>query len=54
MNNAKKLLTAKELRRERRTAFVVELVGWVTLAVGGAIMALVWYTFAVVVLGGDL
>ena len=54
MNKAYKLLTAQEARREARKTFLVDVVGWGLLSVGTAVIALILYTMAVVVLGGDL
>jgi predicted benzoate:H+ symporter BenE len=54
MNKAYKLLTAQEARRNARKTFIVDAVGWALLSLGTAVIALIVYTMAVVVLGGDL
>jgi hypothetical protein len=54
MNKAYKLLTAQEARRDARKTFIVDVVGWALLSLGTAVVALILYTMAVVVLGGDL
>tara|TARA_R110002072_G_scaffold131251_1_gene270729 strand:+ start:285 stop:506 length:222 start_codon:yes stop_codon:yes gene_type:complete len=54
MNKAKILLDKREARTEARKAFIVDVVGWGLLSVGTAVIALIMYTMAVVVLGGDL
>lgn len=54
MNKAKILMDKREARIEARKAFIVDAVGWGLLSVGTAVIALIVYTMAVVVLGGDL
>ena len=54
MNKAKILMDKREARIEARKAFIVDVVGWGLLSVGTAVIALIVYTMAVVVLGGDL
>jgi predicted anti-sigma-YlaC factor YlaD len=54
MNKAYKLLTAQEARRDARKTFIVDAVGWALLSLGTAVIALIVYTMAVVVLGGVL
>ena len=54
MNKQSKILTFKELRKQKREKFIVESIGWLTLALGGMLLTLVWYTLIVVVLGGDV
>jgi hypothetical protein len=41
----------KERARKRRTAIIVEALGWMAVSIGVTLVGLVWYTFAVVVLG---
>lgn len=53
MNKHKKLLTFKELRKQKREQFIIEAIGWTTLAVGGSLTALVWYVIVVAIFGGD-
>jgi hypothetical protein len=54
MNKAKILMDKREARIEARKTFIVDVVGWGLLSVGTAVIALILYTMAVVVLGGDL
>ena len=54
MNKAKILMDKREARIETRKVFIVDVVGWGLLSVGTAVIALIMYTMAVVVLGGDL
>ena len=54
MNKAKILMDKREAHREARKAFIVDVVGWGLLSVGTSVLALIVYTMAVVVLGGDL
>ena len=54
MNKAKILMNKREARREARKTFIVDAVGWALLSLGTAVIALIVYTMAVVVLGGDL
>ena len=54
MNKAKILMNKQEARTEARKAFIVDVVGWGLLSVGTSVLALIVYTMAVVVLGGDL
>lgn len=54
MNKAKILLDKREARTEARKTFIVDVVGWGLLSVGTVVIALIVYTMAVVVLGGDL
>ena len=54
MNKAKILMDKREAHRDARKAFIVDAVGWVVLAGGSSLVALIVYTMAVVVLGGDL
>ena len=54
MNKAKIMMNKREARTEARKAFIVDVVGWGLLSVGTAVIALIMYTMAVVVLGGDL
>ena len=54
MNKAKILTDKREARTEARKTFLVDVVGWGLLSVGTAVIALIMYTMAVVVLGGDL
>jgi len=54
MNKAKILMDKREARIETRKTFLVDVVGWGLLSVGTAVIALIMYTMAVVVLGGDL
>ena len=54
MNKAKILMDKREAHREARKVFIVDTVGWVLLSFGTAVIALILYTMAVVVLGGDL
>ena len=54
MNKAKRMMNKREARTEARKAFIVDVVGWGLLSVGTAVIALIMYTMAVVVLGGDL
>ena len=54
MNKAKILMDKREARIEARKTFIVDAVGWALLSLGTAVMALIVYTVAVVVLGGDL
>tara|TARA_R110000868_G_scaffold379237_1_gene645014 strand:+ start:586 stop:750 length:165 start_codon:yes stop_codon:yes gene_type:complete len=54
MNKAKILMDKREAHRDARKRFLVEAVGWVVLAGGSSLVGLIWYTTAVVVLGGDL
>jgi hypothetical protein len=51
MNKHKKLLTFKELRKQKREQFIVTAIGWTVLGCGGLLLTLVWYTFIVVVMG---
>ena len=44
----------REAHTEARKAFIVDVVGWGLLSLGTAVIALILYTMAVVVLGGDL
>ena len=41
----------KERARKRRAAIMVEALGWMAVSIGVSLVGLVWYTFAVVVLG---
>jgi FtsH-binding integral membrane protein len=41
----------KERARKRRAAIMVEVLGWMAVSIGVTLVGLVWYTFAVVVLG---
>ena len=54
MNKAKILMDKREAHTEARKAFIVDAVGWGLLSVGTAVIALILYTMAVVVLGCDL
>ena len=54
MNKAKIFMDKREARIEPRKTFIVEVVGWGLLSVGTSVLALIVYTMAVVVLGGDL
>ena len=54
MNKAKILMNKREAHRDARKAFIVDVVGWGLLSVGTSVIALIVYTTAVVVLGGDL
>ena len=54
MNKAKILMNKQEARIEARKTFIVDVVGWGLLSVGTSVIALIVYTMAVVVLGGDL
>ena len=54
MNKAKMLMDKREAHRDARKTFIVDVVGWGLLSVGTAVIALIVYTMAVVVLGGDL
>ena len=54
MNKAKILMDKREAHREARKTFIVDVVGWGLLSAGTAVIALILYTMAVVVLGGDL
>jgi hypothetical protein len=54
MNKAKILMDKREARIEARKTFIVNAVGWALLSLGTAVIALIVYTMAVVVLGGDL
>jgi len=54
MNKAKILMDKREAHRDARNTFIVDVVGWGLLSVGTAVVALILYTMAVVVLGGDL
>ena len=54
MNKAKILMDKQEAHTETRKTFIVDVVGWGLLSVGTAVLALIVYTMAVVVLGGDL
>ena len=54
MNKAKILMNKREAHTEARKAFIVDAVGWALLSLGTAVIALILYTMAVVVLGGDL
>jgi len=54
MNKAKILMDKREAHRDARNTFIVEVVGWGLLSVGTAVVTLILYTMAVVVLGGDL
>ena len=47
MNKAKIMMDKREAHRDARKTFIVDAVGW-------ALLALIVYTMAVVVLGGDL
>ena len=54
MNKAKILMNKREAHRYARNTFIVDVVGWGLLSVGTAVVTLILYTMAVVVLGGDL
>ena len=54
MNKAKILIDKREARQSARKVFIVKAVGWVALAFLTSLTGLIWYTMAVVVLGGDL
>ena len=54
MNKAKILMDKQEAHRNARKTFIVDAVGWALLSLGTAVIALIVYTMAVVVLGGDL
>ena len=54
MNKAKILMNKREAHTEARKTFIVDAVGWALLSLGTAVIALIVYTMAVVVLGGDL
>jgi len=54
MNNARKILTKRELRKQKRERFIVEAIGWTALGCGGLLLTMVWYTFLVVILGSDV
>ena len=54
MNKAKILMDNREARQSARKVFIVKAVGWVVLAFLTSLVGLIWYTVAVVVLGGDL
>ena len=54
MNKAKILMNKREAHREARNTFILDVVGWGLLSLGTAVIALISYTMAVVVLGGDL
>ncbi len=54
MNNARKILTKRELRKQKRERFIVEAIGWTALGCGGLLLTMVWYTFIVVILGSDV
>ena len=54
MNKAKILMDKREAHRDARKTFIVDAVGWALLSLGTAVIALIVYTMAVVVLGGDL
>ena len=54
MNNARKILTKRELRKQKREQFIVSAIGWTALGCGGILLTMVWYTFIVVILGSDV
>ena len=54
MNNARKILTKRELRKQKREQFLVAAIGWTALGCGGLLLTMVWYTFIVVILGSDV
>jgi len=54
MNNARKILTKRELKEQKREQFIVAAIGWTALGCGGILLTMVWYTFIVVILGGDV
>ena len=54
MNKAKIFMDKREAHRDARKTFIVDVVGWGLLSVGTAVVTLILYTMAVVVLGGDL
>ena len=54
MNNARKILTKRELRKQKRERFIVEAIGWTALGCGGLLLTMVWYTVIVVILGSDV
>ena len=37
--------------QERRRLIAVEVLGWMAVSIGVALTGLVWYTFAVIVMG---
>ena len=54
MNNASKILTKRELSKQKREQFLVAAIGWTALGCGSLLLTLVWYTFIVVILGSDV
>lgn len=54
MNNARKILTKRELKKQKREQFLVSAIGWSALGCGGILLTMVWYTFIVVILGSDV
>jgi len=54
MNTTREILTKRELRKQKRDQFLVAAIGWTALACGGLLLTMVWYTFIVVILGGDV
>ena len=54
MNKQSEILTKRELRKQKRERFIVEAIGWTALGCGGLLLTLVWYTFIVVIFGGDV
>jgi hypothetical protein len=54
MNNARKILTKRELKKQKREQFIVSAIGWTALGCGGILLTMVWYTFMVVILGSDV
>ena len=54
MNNARKILTKRELKKQKREQFIVAAIGWTALGCGGILLTMVWYTFMVVILGSDV
>ena len=54
MNNARKILTKRELKKQKREQFIVSAIGWTALGCGGILLTMVWYTFIVVILGSDV
>ena len=54
MNNARKILTKRELKKQKRDQFIVSAIGWTALGCGGILLTMVWYTFMVVILGSDV
>jgi hypothetical protein len=50
MNNALKIKTEKEYKKEKRTQFIAEMLGWIVIIPVTAMTALFLFTLTVVIL----